>query len=344
MSLIPVMLPVLAAFVISALLVKRFCNPDSALYILDRPNDRSMHDRPVPRAGGVAVLVALSVCAAAVFLLHPVRGLAGIAFGVVIVAMISFVDDYHTVSPLYRFIAHVVAAIIVVYSGFFLEKFDIPVVSRDWPHLLGATFSVLYIVWMINLYNFMDGMDGFAGGMAVIGFGFFSILGAVAGNEAFLAINLVVAAAAAGFLVFNFPPARIFMGDVGSSVLGMLAAVLSLWGARDGIFPFWVAILVFSPFIADASVTLVRRLLSGETVWKAHKSHYYQKLVQAGWGHRKTVLVEYAIMTSCGITALLSIRESVAVQAVVLAGWSFFYIVFFSWIAWYTSGRSHNSA
>ena len=96
------------------------------------------------------------------------------------------------------------------------------------------------------------------------------------------------------------------MGDVGSSTLGLLAAAFSLWGARDGVFPFWVAILVFSPFIADASVTLVRRLLRGEKIWQAHKTHYYQKLVQAGWGHRKTVLVEYAIMIGCGITALLS--------------------------------------
>lgn len=334
-----VILTVLAAFVISALLARRFCNPDSVIYVLDHPNDRSLHDRPVPRGGGVAVLVALLICGAAVALAYPIRGLAGIVSGVMIVAAASLADDRHTVPPLYRLAAHVAAAIFVVYSGFFLEKFELPALSWDWSHLTGAAFSVLYVVWMINLYNFMDGMDGFAGGMAVIGFGSFSILGAVAGHEAFLAINLVIAAAAAGFLVFNFPPARIFMGDVGSSVLGMLAAVFSLWGVRDGIFPFWVAILVFSPFIVDASVTLIRRLFSGEIIWKPHKSHYYQKLVQAGWGHRKTVLVEYVFMLGCNITALLSMHVPVAMQVAALVVWFFFYMALFSWISWYTSRR-----
>lgn len=95
-------------------------------------------------------------------------------------------------------------------------------------------------------------------------------------------ISLIIAAAFAGFLIFNFPPARIFMGDTGSSTLGLLAATLSLWGARDGVFPVWIAVLVFSPFIVDATVTLFWRLLRHEKIWQAHKAHYYQQLVQTG--------------------------------------------------------------
>jgi UDP-N-acetylmuramyl pentapeptide phosphotransferase/UDP-N-acetylglucosamine-1-phosphate transferase len=182
-------------------------------------------------------------------------------------------------------------------------------------------------------------MDGFAGGMAVCGFGAFAIMGWIAGHNLFLAVNLIIASASAGFLVFNFPPARIFMGDTGSSTLGLLAAAFSLWGARDGVFPFWVAILIFSPFIADASVTLARRVFRGEKIWQAHKTHYYQKLVQAGWGHRKTVLIEYAIMMGCGISALLSQYITSMWQTIMLAGWVLFYVVFFSWISWYSSRR-----
>jgi len=182
-------------------------------------------------------------------------------------------------------------------------------------------------------------MDGFAAGMAVIGFGFLAITGWQAGNLQFAQTCLVIAGGAAGFLFFNFPPARIFMGDVGSSALGLLAAAFSLWGARDGVFPFWVAILIFSPFIADASVTLARRMFRGEKIWQAHKTHYYQKLVQAGWGHRKTVLIEYAIMMGCGISALLSQYVTSMLQTIMLAGWVLFYVVFFSWISWYSSRR-----
>jgi UDP-N-acetylmuramyl pentapeptide phosphotransferase/UDP-N-acetylglucosamine-1-phosphate transferase len=186
---------------------------------------------------------------------------------------------------------------------------------------------------MINLYNFMDGMDGFAGGMSVIGFGFFAIMGWKAGHEVFLSISLITAAASAGFLIYNFPPARIFMGDVGSSTLGLLAAILSLWGSRDGVFPFWIAVLVFSPFIADATVTISRRLLQNEKIWQAHKIHFYQLLVRSGWGHRRTLLLEYAIMLGCGFSALWVRFSEAELQAIILAAWIVFYFSFFFWVS-----------
>ncbi len=193
----------------------------------------------------------------------------------------------------------------------------------------GACLSLLFVVWMINMYNFMDGMDGFAGGMAVSGFVTFSLFGWLAGHEQYATVSAITAAAAAGFLCFNFPPARIFMGDIGSSTLGLLAAMFSLWGVKDGVFPFWISLLVFSPFLADATVTLLRRLWRREAVWQAHKTHYYQQLVMAGWGHRKTVILEYVIMIGCGATALWGSRQSGAVQAAMLMSWVVFYALFF---------------
>jgi UDP-N-acetylmuramyl pentapeptide phosphotransferase/UDP-N-acetylglucosamine-1-phosphate transferase len=171
----------------------------------------------------------------------------------------------------------------------------------------------------------MDGMDGFAGGMGVIGFGTLALLGGLAGNVAFLSVNLVIASAVAGFLVFNFPPARIFMGDTGSAALGLLAGGVSLWGAREGVFPFWIAVLVFSPFIVDATVTLLGRLRRGERVWQAHKTHYYQRLVQSGWGHRKTVIVEYGLMLACGASAVVGVHVGTTAQWLILVGWCLIY-------------------
>lgn len=333
MNLLIVVVMAVAALAISTLFTRRFCHPDSAVYILDHPNERSLHDRPVPRGGGLAILIALGVCGAAAAFFYPARGLAGMGLAVLIVAVVSFIDDRHSVTPAGRLVAHVAASAAIVYSGYFLHGLEIPGMSWDWPPIVGAVLSAVFIVWMINLYNFMDGMDGFAGGMAVFGFGTFAVMGWTAGHDAFLAASLIIAAASAGFLFFNFPPARIFMGDVGSSTLGLLAAVLSLWGARDGVFPFWIALLVFSPFIVDATVTLFRRLLRGDRIWQAHKTHFYQRLVQAGWGHRKTVLFEYAIMLGCAVTSLWSTRASIDIQIGIVASWTAVYLGFYSWVS-----------
>jgi len=224
-----------------------------------------------------------------------------------------------------RLPGHLVAAALLVIGGLFLPGFSLPGLAWYWPEWLGILFSLLFLVWMINLYNFMDGMDGFAAGMAVIGFGTFAVLGYLASNQLFLALNLIVVSAAAGFLWFNYPPARIFMGDTGSSLLGLLAGGLSIWGAREGVFPFWVALLVFSPFIVDATVTLLRRLGRGERVWQAHKSHYYQRLVQSGWGHKKTVLYEYVLMLACGLSALLAQNLNFQGQIALILFWCLVY-------------------
>ncbi len=320
-------------FVLSAWLTWRFCDPASRFHILDHPNERSLHARSTPRSGGLAILIAIIVSVATVSLFHPLQELATITASVFMVAGVSFLDDRYSISPGYRIVAHTLAAAVILYGGFYLQKLEVLGISWQWSYVMGAAVSVLYTVWMINLYNFMDGMDGFAGGMAVFGFGTLAVMGWMAGHDAFFIISLIVAAASAGFLVFNFPPARIFMGDIGSSTLGLLAATLSLWGSRDGIFPFWIAVLVFSPFIADATVTLLRRLMRREKLWQAHKTHYYQKLVQAGWGHRKTVLLEYAIMLGCAMTALWGVHTSGKLQTALFAGWGLFYFVFFVWIS-----------
>lgn len=332
-----------AAFLLSAWLTRRFCSPDSLVYILDHPNERSLHDRPTPRGGGVAILAAIIACETVQIVLFYDGHVMVIAASMLVVAAVAFLDDHYFIPPVYRLMAQTAAALIILYGGFVMENLEIPGVAWHWPYAAGALFSVLFIVWMINLYNFMDGMDGFAGGMAVSGFGAFAAMGWIAGHELFLAVNLIIACASAGFLVFNFPPARIFMGDIGSSTLGLLAAALSLWGVKDGVFPFWIAVLVFSPFIVDASVTLLRRLWRREKIWLAHKTHYYQKLVQAGWGHRNTVLLEYLIMLGCGLTAVLSLHATIAIQAAMLVGWALFYIIFLFWVSWYAFGRRRDS-
>lgn len=327
------------AFAISAWQTHRFSNPASIAYILDHPNERSLHNRAVPRGGGLAILLAILVAGIGVSWFYSAFSLASLAAGVILVSGISFLDDRRSVPPLGRLFVHVAAVALILYQGYAPDSLALPGISLYPTYSVVMVLFLLFGVWLINLYNFMDGMDGFAGGMAVFGFGAFAAMGWLAGHELFFIMNLIVVAAAAGFLVFNFPPARIFMGDVGSSTLGFLAAAFSLWGARDGVFPFWIALLVFSPFIVDATVTLLRRLWRREKVWLAHKTHFYQQLVLAGWGHRKTVLVEYAIMLGCGITAIAGVSATDIGQMVMFAGWVLFYVVFFLWASWHAPGE-----
>ena len=296
------------AFGLSAFVTWRLCQPGSWFQILDLPNTRSLHTRPTPRTGGIAIVTAILMASAVAAIVYSdgASRLGWLGAAALLVAVTSYVDDRVQLSALQRIVVHVIAACLVGYGGFVLDMSLLP--GDGWLLASALVFPItaLYLVWMVNLYNFMDGMDGFAGGMTLFGFGTLTILGVLAGHGPFAALSLIIAAAAGGFLLFNFPPARIFMGDTGSSTLGLLAGGFSIWGAQEKIFPFWIALLVFSPFIVDSTVTLLRRMLRRETLWEAHRTHYYQRLVQLGWGHGRTVLWEYALMAACAASALLA--------------------------------------
>src|SRR5262249_6004380 len=181
-------------------------------------------------------------------------------------------------------------------------------------------------LWMTNLYNFMDGMDGFAGGMTTLGFGFFTYFAWRAGQPFMMLVASVVSISALGFLIHNFPPARIFMGDAGSIPIGFTAGTLMLLGIRDHIFDFWVPILIFSPFILDATVTMLRRATGGHRIWEAHREHYYQRLVLSGWTHRQAVILEYVIMLLCGLFAMLYQVVGDHGRLAILISWMLLYV------------------
>jgi UDP-N-acetylmuramyl pentapeptide phosphotransferase/UDP-N-acetylglucosamine-1-phosphate transferase len=139
----------------------------------------------------------------------------------------------------------------------------------------------------------------------------------------------VVSMSAVGFLVYNFPPARIFMGDVGSIPLGFTGGTLMLLGLRDGLFDLWVPMLIFSPFILDATVTVLRRAWRGERIWEAHREHFYQRLVLNGWSHRQAVLSEYGVMLCCGCLAVLYHTASDGWRWAILGAWALLFV----WLA-----------
>jgi len=333
------------AFAIAFFLSRRLARAADLPGLVDYPNARSLHQRPVPRTGGLAMLAGMTVgMSPAMFAITdpPLRIFGFVLAGLAPLALVSLVDDRQGVAARWRILVHLLAAVSLLAAGLDPDHLELP--GLAWPVSVWATIflTLLFIVWMINLYNFMDGMDGFAAGMAVIGFSTLAWLGRA--DEPFASICLIVAAASAGFLAHNFPPAKIFMGDTGSTALGFLAAACSLWGSKSGLFPFWVAILVFSPFIADATVTLLRRLLRGEKIWEAHRTHYYQRLVLLGWGHRRTVLAEYALMLACAGSAVLAIHLSPVGQAVLAVGWITIYGLLMRGVGWLERRRATVSA
>lgn len=304
--------------VTSLVLTSWLAHPNAPIRILDQPNERSLHASPTPRTGGIAICTALVVGWIAALLIPAGDTIPGqIVFGAAIVAGVSILDDRYGLSQALRLLVQLGAALVLAHDGFVIQGDLVPGLSIS-PGLVAAAATVVMCLWLTNLYNFMDGMDGFAGGMAVIGFGTLAALGWGQGDALFAGAALAVSAAAAGYLWFNFPPARIFMGDSGSTTLGFLAAAFAVWGSRRGVAPVWLTMVVFSPFVVDATVTLLRRALRGEPVWRAHRSHYYQRLVQLGWGHRRTVLAEYAVMLICAASALALVDRGMALQWIVL--------------------------
>jgi len=318
----------LVSFFLSVIFSHYLSRPDAWFSVTAEPNERSLHSRPTPHTGGLAILLGFGIGWLFSSLVQGGLDFMGYLLAALIpVALISWWDDHHPLPALYRLLAHLCAAIILISHPVFLpDQLLLPAFSLTLPIFLAVPITMLFIVWMLNLYNFMDGMDGFAGGMAVFGFGTLALLGWWHGEYWFFLLNLLVAMACAGFLTANFPPAKIFMGDVGSSSLGLLAAAFSLWADHANIAALWMSVLLFSPFIVDASVTLLRRLLRGEKIWQAHRSHYYQRLVQQGWGHRKTVLWEYALMAACSLSVLTCQFLPEFMQGLLLLAWVGIYL------------------
>ncbi len=289
----------LVSFGIALLVLVLLTRGKMARFALDKPNARSLHEKPVPRTGGIAILAGML---SGWSLIGPPANV--ITLGLIILIVVSFLDDLRGLSVPFRFGAHFVAA------GTFAYFVLLPLVGG-----IGAFLLTLAIVWMINLYNFMDGSDGLAGGMALFGFGFYGVAAWIANDPYFSLFNLAIAMSAGAFLFFNFHPAKIFMGDAGAIPLGFLAATLGLLGWRMGDWPFWFPPLIFSPFIVDATATLLRRLFRGEKIWQAHREHYYQRLIQMGLGHRNLAVAEYVLMTAIGISSILAVRNPVPLFA-----------------------------
>jgi UDP-GlcNAc:undecaprenyl-phosphate GlcNAc-1-phosphate transferase len=277
--------------------------------LLDMPTERGSHEVPKPRLGGVAIVIALSLTMVTARLAGfdplPVEGSgAWILAGALIIAAVGLVDDLRGLDARLKFLAQLAAAGAVVASGTVLEEIRIPLAGTLALGPAAIPLTIIWITAIVNFYNFVDGLDGLAAGVGMIASVFLILLGFAVGDPALGIIYAALAGSLFGFLRFNFPPARIFMGDTGSTFTGFLLAVLSIIGAGHGI-PAFVTILLMGGVLFDAALTLIRRTLQGKRIFTAHRTHYYQRLTDLGLSHKQVTLLEYLVAALLGASAFL---------------------------------------
>ncbi|WP_152020526.1 MraY family glycosyltransferase [Aliarcobacter butzleri] len=243
-------------------------------------NERSSHTIPTPHGGGIALAITWFIGLSYLFIINQIEPnlFYALLFGIVI-SIVSFFDDIYELSPKLRLIIQAIVAIGGLYflGGFETLTFGIFDIQNS---IFTNIFAFLMIIWFINLYNFLDGINGYAGSEAI----FLSLAGFIlfGGNH-----FLVLAVAVLGFLYWNWNKAKIFMGDVGSTLLGYNVAIFTIYYANQEPNNFWIWIILFSVYWFDATLTLIRRKLNKEKLSQAHKKHAYQRLTQAGWSHYK---------------------------------------------------------
>ncbi|MEO6361698.1 MAG: glycosyltransferase family 4 protein [Caldimonas sp.] len=299
--------------------------------LLDRPNERSSHSVPTPRGGGIAIVVSyLGLVGAALGAggIDPRLAAALLGAGGV-VAVLGFVDDLYSLSARWRFLGHAAAAAWVLYWLGPLPSVPVFGAVIDLG-IAAALLSALYLVWSVNLFNFMDGIDGIASLEAIavsLGGAFVWWLTQPQGDWR---MAVAFAACVAGFLVWNFPPARIFMGDAGSGFLGCVVATLALWSSHTASHLFWSWFILGGCFMVDATVTLVRRVARGQRFNEAHRSHGYQYAARRHGSHKKVSIFFLAI------TALWLFPLAVAVALHHLDGLIGVAIAYvpLGWLAW----------
>ncbi len=280
-------------FILAVILVYAFKQYAIKKGLLDNPNHRSAHTIPTPRGGGIVFIVLWLVFLIfyTVFNNYPTQQFFALFPALVALAIISFLDDKMSISSRWRFLLHFLAAFyfVVLLGGLPFINVGVFIIHQVWVF---SVLSIIALVWSTNLFNFMDGSDGLAALEAIFIFlvgGLLLLLNYQAQELALICFALV--ASVAGFLCWNWPKAKIFMGDVGSACLGFLVVAVAILAQKFYDMPILLWIMLYGLFVFDATVTLVRRILMKEKWYEGHRSHAYQRLNKAGWSHQKILWV-----------------------------------------------------
>ncbi len=299
--------------------------------LLDIPNHRSSHQVAKPRLGGMAIVISFYLTCLTYFLIKGWTFQAqflwtGYLAGGGFLTAVGLVDDVKQLSAKVKLVAHIAAAVMVIWAGGVISVARLPLVGAIELGPFSIPVTILWIVALINFYNFIDGIDGLAAGIAIIASLFLMAIGVTAGINGSGIIFVILAGASFGFLRYNLPPARIFMGDAGSTFIGFTFAVMAVFNSPKGI-PVVVTLLLLGGVIGDAAITLLRRVINRKRIFSPHRTHYYQRLTDLGLSHKQVTLLEYLVAILLGVSALF-IFHSDRVFVVIL---SVIWIGFFLW-------------
>ena len=269
---------------------------------LDVPDARSSHSTATPTGGGIAVVAIILVGIMYLIKIDTTGTWSVIGFSIVCLATLGWVDDRQNLGVGVRLAVQLLVALIAIYAVSPIQAIDIGG-RLIFPGVLGYVVVGIWIVWMTNLYNFMDGIDGLAAIQGIVGAGTLCVWFTALGAYDFALCTAVVLGALLGFLKHNWSPASIFLGDVGSLALGGLFGIIGVVGVVKYQIPVTAYITLFGVFIGDATLTLARRLARGENVLRAHRTHFYQRAVQSSWSHGQ---VTVAVLAANLILAVLA--------------------------------------
>ena len=303
--------------------------------IMDIPNQRSSHHRPTPKSGGIAIVVAFIIGIMGCYFLgdrEAVQQDYMISFIIasILVALVSFYDDITNQPFIIKLVAQCVAVIAVLIFGIVIEDAYIPFFGEYHLGLFGYFISFVWIVGLTNAVNFMDGLDGLMGGVSIIACGFLSIITYTQGSSFMFIVYYSILAGCLGFFIFNFPSARIFMGDVGSAFLGFSFASLAIIAARydHSHTPLLIVALLLFNIIFDSAFTFIRRFLHKEKVVEAHRTHLYQLLAQLGYSHWQVSSFYFVLSLLQGLAALWMISLPIDAQIYVFIPFLIFMFIY----------------
>ena len=287
-----ILLSLLAAIAIVSSLITnfiRYVSIKNKLY--DTPNDRSSHDIPIPKGGGLSIVLILLIAIGFLFFNHQIDSdiSMSLLIGLSLVAVVGFIDDYKNLPVSIRALAYVLVAVLSIYliggvSALSINNYQLQL--NEFGYLL----AVLFVVWITNLYNFMDGTDGFAAIQTICVGLFCGVLLYLSANTSYAILLFCLVASTIGFLYWNWSPAKIFMGDVGSCTIGFLFGLLCVYTGKAEMLSISVWLILLAPFIGDATFTLFKRIINKEKWYKAHNSHAYQRLYQSDLTHSQLAI------------------------------------------------------
>lgn len=284
--------------------------------VIDTPNDRTLHKGSIPRGGGLAI-VALILLSLAVIGALSMRYFmfAGIFISVLAWSSLSWLDDRFDLSPQRRWFVQCVFATLSVMAFGVVDTVHLSNERYLLLPIVGFLISIIGVLWLTNLYNFMDGMDGLAASQTIIASSTLVFWFWQYGDQSLAIISLVLASASYGFLLHNWHPAKIFLGDVGSVTIGAFFSTMLLIAVSRYDMPVISFIILFGVFVADASLTILKRLIQREKIWLPHRSHYYQRLAALGFSHSKIVIGLIVMMTISSLiaTTTLIYRDTILI-------------------------------